>query len=238
MLSVNLIPIFKDNYVFAVHDEVNCVVIDPGAAEPVETYLANHKLKLIQILCTHHHWDHIDGVAELARKWICEVWCSKVDLTRIAGATAIAPNIGKLLGEEFITLDLSGHTLGQIGYHFPRLGYLFSGDAIFSAGCGRLFEGTFAEAYSSLQRIATLPINTQIFFTHEYTLRNIEFVEHYGLIDKTSIQDYRQNCEQLLADGKPTCPSTVAAELKINPFLHARTLAQFTQLRQLRDRWD
>ncbi len=157
-----------------------CAIIDPGDAQPVESFLSAHGMRLHKILCTHHHWDHVTGVQELAKRHGCEVWSSDPDFARIEGATRSVAGKTKLWDYEIEVLAVPGHTLGQIAYYLPNIRALFPGDTLFSAGCGRLFEGTPEMMFHSLQKLAALPAETKVYFGHEYTLRNLDFVEHYG----------------------------------------------------------
>lgn len=214
-----------------------CAVIDPGEARPVLRYLEASQRRLTHILCTHHHSDHIDGVPELVRKFAPEVWCSPYDFSRIPGATVKASG-EKFLGPEPVkVLEVPGHTLGQIAYFFPRLEALFPGDTLFSAGCGRLFEGTAEQMFRSMQDLRKLPSQTRVYFGHEYTLRNLEFVEHHHAMPKKQLETYRSVCEEKIQNGCPTSPSTLDVELSVNPFLAAKNVEEFKHWRSLRDTW-
>lgn len=226
-----------DNFVYAFTSGSECCILDPGEAAPVEKFLDEKSLKLSRILLTHHHWDHVDGVPELARRWKCEVWASSVDVPRVSGATTAAPETFELFGEKVRVLSVPGHTQGQIAYYFENRGEIFVGDTLFSAGCGRLKEGTPAQLHESLRRLKRLPSSTKIYFGHEYTLRNLDFVEHYQGAPAEDLNSYRDECKKRIAQGQPTTPTTCATELKINPFLRSKDLAEFTRWRELRDTW-
>lgn len=235
--ELHILKALKDNFIYAFVSGSDCVIMDPGDAAPVEEFLKARNLNLARILLTHHHWDHVTGVPALADKWKCEVWCSAVDRTRIEGATTIAPFEFELFGEPVKVIGVPGHTQGQIAYHFTQLGWLFVGDTLFSAGCGRLLEGTFEQMHQSLKSLAKFPPDTKVYFGHEYTLRNLEFVEHYKGAQENDLKAFRMASESRLKDGKPTTPTTIAAELKINPFFNARTVQDFTKWRELRNSW-
>lgn len=233
-LKIHIIPALKDNYIYGLSDaDGRLAVIDPGAAEPVIGFLNTSGFKLERILCTHHHWDHVNGIPELARQFGVPVWTSKVDASRIPFASKILKD-GDLLSEELRILEVPGHTLGQIAFWFPKLQALFVGDTLFSCGCGRLLEGSAEQMFESLQKIKKLPQNTRIYFGHEYTLRNIGFVVQHGGLDDF-LKTYQHECEAKVAAGQPTTPGILATELRINPFLKAGSLAEFRKWREARD---
>jgi hydroxyacylglutathione hydrolase len=132
---------------------------------------------------------------------------------------------------------MPGHTLGQVAFYLPKLEAVFTGDTLFSAGCGRLFEGTPEDMFESLSRLKKLPSETKVYFGHEYTLRNLDFVEKYNGADAMEIEAYRQECVSRLEHGQPTTPSSIGTELKINPFVSAQDIGEFTKWRELRNTW-
>jgi hydroxyacylglutathione hydrolase len=180
---IKILPIlaFKDNYIWCLINEQtkHCIIVDPGEAKPVLTQLKQLNLTLDAILITHHHWDHVTGVPELAKLTGAPVWCSAVDRERITGATVVVSGLERLWDLEVEILTVPGHTQGQIAYYFPRLEALFPGDTLFSAGCGRLFEGTPDQMFASMRKLAALPPETKVYFGHEYTLNNLDFVAKY-----------------------------------------------------------
>lgn len=239
-MIIHTLTALKDNFIYVLASPGGeCAVVDPGDAAPVRRFLDLRKLRLTHVLLTHHHHDHIDGAAELAADAACEVWCSDHDRSRIPSATK---SVGEgdsleLFGHAMRVLEVPGHTLGQIAYHWPKLEALFTGDTLFSAGCGRLFEGSYEQMYASLQKIKRLPAATRIYFGHEYTMRNIEFIKtRLGAVPE-DLFDYEQRCRQALAHGQPTTPTTLAQELKINPFVYADSLASFSEWREARNHW-
>jgi hydroxyacylglutathione hydrolase len=236
-ISLHILKALKDNFIYAFVSGSECVIMDPGEAAPVERFLSENGFKLTRILLTHHHWDHVTGVPELANEWKCEVWCSAVDRVRILGANSVTPFEFELFGEPVKVIAVPGHTQGQIAYYFARLGWIFVGDTLFSAGCGRLLEGTAEQMHESLKALATLPGDTKVYFGHEYTLRNLEFVEHYEGAAPEELRGYRKLSEARLAHGQPTTPTTIAQELRINPFLTAKSLEEFSKWRELRNVW-
>jgi hydroxyacylglutathione hydrolase len=234
-LRIHTLKALKDNFVYVLEKNQSCAVIDPGEAAPVEAFLKSQSLKLDYILCTHHHADHIAGAADLTSHWGCEVWCSEYDRPRISAANVTARGQMQILGEAVEILSMPGHTIGQIAYYFPRIHAVFVGDTLFSAGCGRLFEGSAEQMFTTLQTLTQLPAETKIYFGHEYTLRNLEFVSHHHAAPESEVVSYRRRCEERLRLETMTTPTDIGTELKINPFLRARNLEEFTHWRELRN---
>lgn len=211
------IPILNDNYVWLLNDKQHTLIIDPGVAQPIIDYLKQHNQQPTAILLTHHHDDHTAGVADLVKHYPnLNVYGPQECLTK--GANEIVQEgdtlqFGSLL---FSVIDVPGHTLQHIAYYCAP--YLFCGDTLFSAGCGRIFEGTYEQMFSSLTKLAQLPDDTIVCSAHEYTLSNLEF-ELSLVPDDVAIQHAYQKAKQLRADNKPTLPSTLRDEKKINLFL-------------------
>ena len=246
--TIIAIPAFSDNYIWLLHNGQNAVVVDPGDAAPVIAALQQLKLNLCAILITHHHSDHIDGVAALLKHQAAPVYAPqyeqfKFEHIKLAeGDVVILPQIGLA----FNVMWLPGHTLGHIAYVNDN--YLFCGDTLFGAGCGRLFEGSPAQMLHSLQRLKSLSPATQVFCTHEYTAKNIDFALTLDPTN-TDLIDRKQQVKQLIAQQTPSLPSTIELELKTNPFLrcdqasifehsHAENkneLSVFTAIRNLRN---
>lgn len=229
----------KDNFVYVLAKDGQAAVVDPGDATPVRKFLDYKRLKLKYILCTHHHQDHIGGIERLCSEESVEVWSSVADQTRIPCVTRAVRENERLevLGEELQVLEIPGHTLGQIAFYFPLSSALFPGDTLFSGGCGRLFEGTPEQMFESLQKIKQLPAATQIYFGHEYTIRNLEFIKHQLKSIPEDLFEYEQRCRHRLHEGETTSPTTLAQELKINPFIYSKTLEEFRDWRSARDVW-
>ena len=223
---MNLLPLpaFSDNYIWLLHNARQAIVVDPGDAAPVLQALDQLGLELQTILVTHHHADHVGGVAELRQTTGAKVYGpAREKIPQPAQALKHGQQI-EVLGLRLNVLDVPGHTAGHIAYHgVPEDGtpLLFCGDTLFSGGCGRLFEGTPAQMLASLDSLAALPRETRVCCAHEYTLANLRFacaVEplNSALLHHTSL------CERLRAQGQPTLPSTLAVECQINPFLRTR----------------
>lgn len=218
MLVIKSIPAFRDNYIWLIQNSDNrCAVVDPGDASPVLNYLRQHDLILETILITHHHADHTGGVTELQRHYP-KINIVGPDNDPVAGLThsVSGDEQFELFGTTFRVLDLPGHTLGHIGYVGD--GKLFCGDVLFSAGCGRIFEGTAEQMFESLQKIAMLPDETEIFPAHEYTSNNITFALATEPGNE-ALLFYREKVNRLRTDDQPTLPTTLSQEKQINPFL-------------------
>jgi hydroxyacylglutathione hydrolase len=216
MVDIVPIPAFHDNYIWAIVHGDAVVVVDPGEAAPVERFLG--KRRLAAILVTHHHADHVGGIARLGRK-IPVFGPGAESITGVSeslsGGERIAlPGVGITLR----VLAVPGHTLGHLAYHGE--GALFCGDTLFGAGCGRLFEGTPATMFASLSRIAELPDETQIYCAHEYTEQNLRFAALVEPHNPDIAARLRRSAE-LRERDLPTVPSTLAEEKATNPFLRS-----------------
>jgi len=265
MLQIYPIPAFNDNYFWLIQpsaSEPAAYIIDPGQAEPVIQALDYYKLDLKGILITHHHHDHIDGALELSKIYNIPIYgpdSAKIPIITHKLTEGDKVQLGPLTAT---VLMLPGHTLDHIGYYLDTTAQgakidigqsrLFSADTIFAAGCGRLFDGSAAQLFQSLQRIAQLLDDTLIYCAHEYTLSNIRFArtiepENTDLAARQIAEEYKRQ------QNIPTIPSTVLLEKRTNPFLrcHLPTIKQqveqltkrtlvtecdvFTSLRQLKD---
>jgi hydroxyacylglutathione hydrolase len=212
---------FEDNYIWVIrgNSRTKAALVDPGDAAPVLAALPSLGITPVAILCTHHHGDHVGGIAELLRHFpglpVYGPAHEPIDaLTHplLDGAELRLPELGLNLR----VLEVPGHTRGHIAY-FGH-GWLFCGDTLFSAGCGRLFEGTAAQMLTSLTRLAALPGETQVYCAHEYTLANLRFAQTVEP-NNADIASYRREVEALRARDEPTVPSTLEREMRINPFL-------------------
>jgi hydroxyacylglutathione hydrolase len=237
------LPAFSDNYIWIIRYENKAIAIDPGDANPVLSYIAEHHITLTHIFITHHHPDHTGGVRSLVEQ---------------TGAMVYAPNTARFSyadeqlndddsidpGKDLIfkIINCPGHTIDHIAYYSPELNILFCGDTLFSAGCGRIFDGSASMLYHSLQRFAQLPGETKVYCTHEYTLANIAFAEHVEPNNDALIQ-YKKWCIAQRQQSRPTLPTTIEQEQAINPFMRVRDSAQipaeqqFIELRKAKDRF-
>lgn len=206
------------------HDGRRAMVVDPGDAQPVLDALQIEGLQLESIVVTHHHVDHTGGVAELRDATGAQVYGPAGEempepLTRLSGG-----DVCDTLGLSFQVFDVPGHTAGHIAFYceaWDGAPLLFCGDTLFSAGCGRLFEGTPAQMLASLDTLSALPDATRVCCTHEYTLSNLKFALAVEP-DNQELQQYNAQCVALRAQNLPTLPSSMALERKINPFLRSR----------------
>jgi hydroxyacylglutathione hydrolase len=225
MSSVKIVPIkaFNDNYIWCLRKDQSCVVVDPGDAQPVIEYCKRHGLVLTDILVTHHHWDHTGGLSDLLNAF--------PELNIYGPHNEQIAHITKRLSEgdevelnslelRFRILEVPGHTLDHIAYH-GDIG-LFCGDTLFSAGCGRLFEGSPQQMHHSLGKLCTLPGHTHVYCTHEYTLANISFAEQVEP-NNQALMDYKGWAESKRIELKPTLPSSIDEQKAINPFLRGKS---------------
>jgi len=218
MFDVVALPAFSDNYLWLLFSATHAVVVDPGDAEVVERALAQRSLALGGILLTHHHDDHSGGAAALAAAHGCAVYGpQRPDLPVVTHPAGEGDRID-LLGASFSVLSLPGHTRDHLGYWCAEAEAVFCGDTLFASGCGRLFEGTPAQMHASLQRLAALPPATRVYCAHEYTVANLRFAQTLAPED-AAIGAALQAAESTRAAGRPTVPTTVAQELRQNPYL-------------------
>jgi len=243
-MKVHLFPALDTNYFYLLEENKKAVIFDPGTAQPVLRELEKHSLQPEAIWLTHHHVDHIGGVATLVQRFQIPVYAPAGDLSRLP-FPALPVHEGDLLdfqGFSFEVLEIPGHTLNHVAYFCAKEELLFSGDTVFSLGCGRLFEGTPKQMHDSLQKIQNLPSQTLLFFAHEYTKTNLEFLKsqralHRDLIDtKDSLERIEEHVLRLLESQGRTTPTSIQFEKDNNPFFRL-DLEGFTKLRQLRNQW-
>lgn len=219
MIQVDALPAFSDNYIWLLQDNAakRCAVVDPGDAAPVIAWLErNPDWRLTDILITHHHADHTGGVAQLKTLTGAKVY-GPANENIPARDVALSDNDQlTVLGLTFAVHAVPGHTLGHIAFYHQ--GLLFCGDTLFAAGCGRLFEGTPLQMYTSLERLAALPAETLVYCTHEYTQSNLKFAQAVEP-DNADIAERVEQVKQLRAHGEMTLPSNLALEKRTNPFL-------------------
>ena len=254
MLDISIIRCLSDNYSYLIRDkETNLVgVVDPSEFGPVDLEISKTYKKLDFILNTHHHHDHVGGNIDLKKKYNSKIICSSYDEKKIPGA-----DIKKSDGDQFSfgetnfkIIHIPGHTLGHIAFYSQKTNVIFTGDTLFSLGCGRIFEGTFEQMFESLEKIKNLPKNTMMYCGHEYTKKNGQFCIS---IDEENgkLQDRIKNVDNKTQNNLPTIPVTLGEELETNIFLrcedkkiknklkmnNASKLEVFTKLRNLKDQF-
>jgi hydroxyacylglutathione hydrolase len=223
-MNLIALPALTDNYIWILHDGQRAIVVDPGDAAPVLGALTSMKLALMGILVTHHHPDHVAGLKGLRSVLQGPIFGPADEVVPVAYTPVSEGNRLDLLDMGWTVLDVPGHTSGHVAYVSDVPGLvdegpiLFCGDTLFSAGCGRLFEGTPSQMHHSLQRLAQLPGNTRVCCAHEYTLANLEFARAVEP-QNSAAEAHRKWSLAQRALKLPTLPTTIACELAINPFL-------------------
>ena len=219
----NVVPLraLSDNYVWTIRDAKYAAVVDPGDARPVIEYLDREKLELVAILNTHHHADHVGGNRGLLARWKVPVFGPHDE--RIAEVTHRLKEGDRFtlphFAIEFGVMDIPAHTRSHIAFH--GAGMVFSGDTLFAAGCGRLFEGTPAQMHDALTRLMQLPDDTRVYCGHEYTVANVRFARAVEP-DNAPLRELEARAKQLRDQDLPTVPSTIAQEKATNPFVRVR----------------
>ena len=251
-MDIEIIACLNDNYSYLIKDsQTNTVaIIDPSEFNPCDKKINQKYKKLDFILNTHHHFDHIGGNAELKSKYGSKVLGFEKDQKRIPGIDILLKEgqefrIGNL---NFKTIFIPGHTMGHVAFYFEREKVIFTGDTLFSLGCGRIFEGTYHQMFKSLNKIKSLPEDTKIYCGHEYTKNNLSFCLKFDP-KNNYLKDKEKEIDARIRDRKPTIPSTIKEEIQTNIFLrydhpdvkealklkNASDLEIFTKLRDLKD---
>jgi len=237
-MRVEIISCLQDNYSYLIIDKSNntACVVDPSEAKPIINFIEKEHINLKYILNTHHHFDHVGGNKDLKKKYNPAVIGYKDDSYRIPEIDILLKDnqVWKADNFEAKIMHIPGHTTGHICFHFFKEKYLFTGDTLFSLGCGRLFEGTYGDMFKSLDKIKKLPEDTKIYCGHEYTLQNSEFCIKYdpeNINLKNKIKEVKNNLQNSL----PTIPSTLKDEIECNIFLRAKNVESFSKLRDLKD---
>ena len=237
-MEVEIISCLKDNYSYLVIDKSNnsACIVDPSESEPIIEIIEKKKVNLKFILNTHHHYDHVGGNEILKKKLGAKIIAFKDDKNRIPFVDILLEDneIWKNLNFEFKVFHIPGHTSGHICFYFYKDNIVFSGDTLFSLGCGRIFEGTYEQMYYSLNKFKELPKETKVYCGHEYTLQNSVFCATY---DKNNDELNKKILEVKSKRDRnlPTIPSTIGEELACNIFLRAKNLKDFSKLRDLKD---
>jgi hydroxyacylglutathione hydrolase len=229
------LPAFSDNYIWMLKDQQRLLVVDPGEGSAVLNWLASHPgVQLDTILVTHHHADHTGGLSELVQATGARVIGPALEKLPVEHTPVAQGHTVTWGGLSFQVIDVPGHTLGHVAFFAPVPGQaplLFCGDTLFSAGCGRLFEGTPAQMLASLDQLSALPADTRVCCAHEYTLSNLKFalaVDPHN----AELQAYAGQCQQRRSQSLPTLPVALSTEWAINPFLRTRAASVRQSIQQ------
>ena len=251
-MKIEIIPCLNDNYSYLIHDEISntVAIVDPSEFIPCDTIISKNYKKLDFILNTHHHYDHVGGNEELKKKYNSKVLGFENDKNRIPQIDTVLKDnqefkIGTL---NFTTIFIPGHTRGHVAFYFKKERVVFSGDTLFSLGCGRVFEGTYKQMFQSLNKLKNLPGETKVYCGHEYTFKNLEFCLKFNP-NNDFLKKKKDDIKLSLKNKKPTIPSTIADEIKGNIFFRVNDpdikkainlenspdIEIFTKLRDLKD---
>jgi len=237
-MRIEIIKCLQDNYSYLLIDDTKSIgcVVDPGEAAPIIKYIESNNIELKYILNTHHHYDHVGGNLELKKRYNSKIVGFKEDKKRIPEIDILVENNQKWQRENFEAkiYHIPGHTSGHIAFHFFQEKKIFTGDTLFSLGCGRIFEGSYEQMFNSLKKLKELPKDTLIYCGHEYTLQNSKFCESQdpnNLNLKSKIEKIREK----IKNGQPTIPSILSDEIECNIFLKAKDVESFSKLRDLKD---
>ena len=251
-MKIEIIPCLNDNYSYLIHDQISntVAIVDPSEFLPCDKIINKNYQKLDFILNTHHHYDHVGGNKELKNKYSSTVLGFENDKNRIPHIDVVLKDnqefkIGSL---NFTTMFIPGHTKGHVAFYFKKEKVLFTGDTLFSLGCGRIFEGTYEQMFKSLNKLKNLPGDTKIYCGHEYTYNNLKFCLKFNP-NNNFLKKKKSAIKLNLENKKPTIPSTIDEELKANIFLrfndpdvkkalnleNSSDIEIFTKLRDLKD---
>lgn len=239
-VTIEPIPFFETNYTWLLYEEEtkNALLVDPGDFTPIDSIIKDKHLNLQSLLITHHHSDHTGGLRQFKETYSCQVFAPMKERDRISEATHYVQDMEQIsIGfAQFIVINTPGHTLGSICYYDANLKILFTGDTLFSLGCGRLFEGSPDQMFQSLQRIKSLPDDTLVYPAHEYTEDNGRFALSLAP-NNLALQKRFEQVKQLRDAHKPTLPVLLETEKKLNPFLLAAIVEEFTRYRKAKDQF-
>ena len=238
MIEVVRIPALSDNYIWLAHDAASgeTIVVDPAVAEPVLEAAAARGWTISAIWNTHWHPDHTGGNAAIKAATGCTIIAPAAEAAKIPTADRLVAEGDTVMLGAFTAqvIDVPAHTAGHIAYHLPEAGIVFVGDTLFAMGCGRLFEGTPAQMFANMQRLAALPGDTTVYCAHEYTQSN----GRYALVaepDNAALAERMAQVDAMRAQGLPTVPTTIALERATNPFMRAASAEQLAERRAAKD---
>lgn len=236
MLDVTLIPVLSDNYAYIIKSGDEAGIIDAGEADPVIQYLEENNLTPSVLFNTHHHPDHIGGNAEIKNKYGVRIIGPQKDEHRIKDMDqGVSEGDALSFGNETVeVMETPAHTSGHICLWFPDSKVVFSGDTLFSMGCGRLFEGTAQQMFDAMQRLKALPPETKVYCGHEYTQDNGNFCLSIEP-NNSDLITRMQKVEMLRSENRPTIPSTIDQEIKTNVFMRAETAEELAKYREAKD---
>jgi len=231
-MKITPISALSDNYIWLYENNKEVIVIDPGEAEQVIDYIKENQLTLDSILLTHKHDDHIGGVADLLETFPNTPIYGPTEVADIADHILKDGDTFERLRQTFRVIKTAGHSEEHISFIMDDV--LFCGDALFSAGCGRVFTGDYQAQYAALERFNELPDEVEVYAGHEYTQTNLEFAQTV-MPESTAVSKALEQAKKQNKKGTPTLPSTIGEEKEINPFLRAETVEAFKELRDARD---
>lgn len=235
--TVHIVPILKDNYCYVLEgDNKQCLIVDPGQTKQVEAMIGLHGLEPVAIINTHHHADHVAGNHDLKTLYSIPVYGPKSEISKIPHIDFGLEDgdVFNMASISLKTIETPGHTIGHICFYSEQDSILLAGDTLFSMGCGRLMEGSADDMWSSLQRLKQLPDETQIYCGHEYTESNGAFAAHV-LPENIEITKRLTEVKKYRMNGMASLPVSLATEKMTNPFLIARDVQEFANLRQMKD---
>jgi len=237
-MNIHLVPILRDNYAFVLEtQDGRCAVIDPGDAPPVIAFIEERGLELIHIINTHYHWDHTDGNLEVQARFGCDIYGPERERAHIPGlSVGLAEGQDfELFGHDVQIFECPGHTRGHLVFYIPAIKAVFVGDVLFSMGCGRLFEGSAADAWQGFQKIIALPDDTMMYAGHEYTIVNAKFCMGVEP-DNADLKARYDEVKALRKAREPSLPVSLGVEKKTNAFIRSGSAEAFAELRAMRDR--
>ena len=233
-IKVHPIPIFRDNYVWVIHNSENheAYVVDPGDADPVLEYLSTEKFVLCGIIVTHSHWDHVSGIEKIIKKYRVPVYGNK-SINLVTSSVKNGDIFDLWQGISANVIETPGHLSDHLSYFIDdkKTKSLFCGDTLFSSGCGRIFDGDHLTLKTSIDTLSKLPASTSVYCTHEYTMSNLEFAHRLEPSNKHILERIDQ-VKKLRQQNLPSLPSTIELEHQVNPFLRRHSPELQTHLKE------